>query len=223
MVAIHPDWSDPSDLCGHVDLNGKFVLGAITNCVKQAKIDCFCPHFLCLDEMNLAHVEYYLSDVLSVIETRNFVAGKIRFRLLVPDTYYGNDTIATGKYETVCLPKNLYIIGTVNIDETTFPVSYKDKVLDRTNTIESLYVDLMPNFEAFSIKIPQSMNLNNVFLKTEYLMLNEYVSEGEAINAYCLELQGAWKKMASLPIGTASYNCNYRKDRWHDPANQPLL
>lgn len=48
---------------------------------------------------------------------------------------------------------------------------------------------MIPNFEAFSIEIPQPMSLNNTFLKTEYLMLNECASESEAINAYCLELQ----------------------------------
>lgn len=187
MVSVRPDWSDSSDLFGHVDLNGKFIPGAIIDFVKQAEIDSNRPYFLCLDEMNLARVEYYLSDILSVIETRDFVGGTIQSDPLVSDTYYGSDTSAAGRYGTVRLPENLYIIGTVNMDETTFPFSRK--VLDRANTIEFSYVDLMPNFDEFPREMPQAMNLNNAFLKTEYLLLGQCADESETVNGYCLELQ----------------------------------
>lgn len=187
MVSVRPDWSDSSDLFGHVDLNGKFIPGAIIDFVKQAEIDSNRPYFLCLDEMNLARVEYYLSDVLSVIETRDFVGATIQSDPLVSDTYYGSDLAAAGRYGTVRLPENLYIVGTVNMDETTFPFSRK--VLDRANTIEFAYVDLIPNFDELPREVPQAMNLNNAFLKTEYLLLGQCVSESEAVNAYCFELQ----------------------------------
>jgi len=70
LVPVRPDWSDSTDLFGHVDLNGRFVPGAIIDFIKTAAEDRNKPFFLCFDEMNLARVEYYLSDVLSVIETR---------------------------------------------------------------------------------------------------------------------------------------------------------
>ena len=187
MVSVRPDWSDSSDLFGHEDLNGKFIPGAIIDFVKQAEIDSNRPYFLCLDEMNLARVEYYLSDILSVIETRDFVGGTIQSDPLVSDTYYGSDTSAAGRYGTVRLPENLYIIGTVNMDETTFPFSRK--VLDRANTIEFSYVDLMPNLDELPREMPQAMNLNNAFLKTEYLLLGQCAAESETGNRYCLELQ----------------------------------
>ena len=187
MVSVRPAWSDSSDLFGHVDLNGKFIPGAIIDFVKQAEIDSNRPYFLCLDEMNLARVEYYLSDVLSVIETRDFVGATIQSDPLVSDTYYGSDLAAAGRYGTVRLPENLYIIGTVNMDETTFPFSRK--VLDRANTIEFSYVDLIPNFDELPLVVPQAMNLSNAFLKTEYLLLGQCVSESEAVNSYCFELQ----------------------------------
>jgi len=187
MVSVRPDWSDSSDLFGHVDLNGKFISGAIIDFVKQAEIDNNRPYFLCLDEMNLAQVEYYLSDILSVIETRVFVGGKIQSDPLIADTYYGSDASAAGRYGTVRLPENLYIIGTVNMDETTFPFSRK--VLDRANTIEFSYVDLMPNFDALSRDTPRTVNLSNTFLKTEYLLLGQCTEESEAVTSYCLELQ----------------------------------
>jgi len=187
MVSVRPDWSDSSDLLGHVNLNGEFVPGAIIDFVKKAEIDRNYPYFLCLDEMNLARVEYYLSDILSVIETREFVGISIHSDPLVSDTYYGSDTDAADRYGTVRLPENLYIIGTVNMDETTFPFSRK--VLDRANTIEFSYVDLMPDFDAFSQDELQAMNLKNSFLKTEYLLLKQCTEEKEAVNNYCLELQ----------------------------------
>lgn len=109
-------------------------------------------------------MEYYLSDILSVIETREFTGGSIRSDPLISDTYYGSDTSAAGRYGTVRLPENLYIIGTVNMDETTFPFSRK--VLDRANTIEFSFVDLMPSFDALPAEAPQMLNLSNAFLKS---------------------------------------------------------
>ena len=77
LVSVRPDWSDSSDLFGHVDLNQKFVAGAIIDFVKQAELNPNKPYFLCLDEMNLARVEYYMSDILSAIETRRYESGMI--------------------------------------------------------------------------------------------------------------------------------------------------
>lgn len=187
MVPVRPDWSDSSDLFGHVDLNGNFIPGAIIDFVKQAEIDREHPYFLCLDEMNLARVEYYLSDILSVIETRDLADGRIPSDPLVTDTYYGPDTAATKRYGTILFPESLYIVGTVNMDETTFPFSRK--VLDRANTIEFSYVDLIPDFEVFSLEAPRTLSLRNSFLKTEYLLLSQCAEESEAVAGYCLELQ----------------------------------
>jgi len=186
MVSVRPDWSDSSDLFGHVDLNGKFIPGAIIDFVKRAELDSAHPYFLCLDEMNLARVEYYLSDFLSVVETRDLQAGHIISDPLVSGTYYGSDAAAAGKYGTVPFPENLYVIGTVNMDETTFPFSRK--VLDRANTIEFSFVDLTPPTE-WAPGTPAPLNLGNGFLKTEYLLLAQCADQQEAVNSYCLELQ----------------------------------
>ena len=186
MVSVRPDWSDSSDLFGHVDLNGQFIPGAIIDFVKRAELDSTHPYFLCLDEMNLARVEYYLSDFLSVIETRDFQTGHIVSDPLVSSTYYGSDAAAAGKYGTVPFPENLYVIGTVNMDETTFPFSRK--VLDRANTIEFSFVDLTPPTE-WASGTPAPLNIGNVFLKTEYLLLAQCADQQEAVNFYCLELQ----------------------------------
>lgn len=72
------------------------------------------PHFLILDEMNLSHVERYFADFLSAIES--------------------NENIPLHGEEELEIPSNLFIIGTVNVDETTY--MFSPKVLDRANTIE---------------------------------------------------------------------------------------
>ena len=185
MVSVRPDWSDSTDLFGHVDLNGHFIPGAIIDFVKSAQNDIDHPYILCLDEMNLARVEYYLSDFLSVIETRDFdEQGRIETVPLVPDNYFGSDKDAAEKYGKIILPENLYVVGTVNMDETTFPFS--KKVLDRANTIEFSYVDLEPQFGAE--QNVSELNLSNQFLKTKYLLLKQCKEETEAVGQYCNEL-----------------------------------
>lgn len=174
LVPVRPDWSDGSDLFGHYDLNGKFVEGPVCSAFDTAFSNPDKPVLLCLDEMNLARVEYYLSDFLSIIESREKLA---------------DGTIITSQiaqYEKG-IPSNLYIVGTVNMDETTFPFS--KKVLDRANTIEFSYVDLVPNFESVDENI-LSQNLKNDFLKTEYLVLSrDCIEEKSYVEKVCLDLQ----------------------------------
>jgi 5-methylcytosine-specific restriction endonuclease McrBC GTP-binding regulatory subunit McrB len=84
------------------------------------------PYFLILDEMNLSHVERYFADFLSTMESR----GMIPLHKIFPEPTKESITIP----QSLKLPKNLFIIGTVNIDETTY--MFSPKVLDRANTIE---------------------------------------------------------------------------------------
>ena len=84
------------------------------------------PYFLVLDEMNLSHVERYFADFLSIMESNDSIK-----------LYTGSDRTSTeGQVipQQICWPKNLFIIGTVNIDETTY--MFSPKVLDRANVIE---------------------------------------------------------------------------------------
>lgn len=169
MVPVRPDWSDSSDLLGYLDLNGKFVPGAITNFICTAIGDLEKPYILCLDEMNLARVEYYFSDFLSVMETREKSNKRLKSTELLNPNLFGQDEAARSHYQGLHIPENLYLIGTVNMDETTFPFS--KKVLDRANTIELSYVDL--DLIIGQQKSPVFNVVPNTFLKTEYLYLNE--------------------------------------------------
>ena len=184
LVPVRPDWSDSSDLFGHTDLSNQFHPGAIIDFIKQAEWDKSTPHFLCLDEMNLARVEYYLSDFLSIIETRDRKDnGAIETDALVDASYFQTQS-AREKYGRVYIPENLYIIGTVNMDETTFPFS--KKVLDRANTIEFSFVNLMAKTTAGGQAVAQK--LDNSFLKTDYLYLRDCDDE-DLIDTVCFNLE----------------------------------
>ena len=136
--------------------------------------------------MNLARVEYYLSDILSIIETREYVDGKVTTDPLITENYYGADITAKGKYGVVRIPENLYIIGTVNMDETTFPFSRK--VLDRANTIEFSTVELLANFDSTQGEV-KAIFADNTFMKADYVFFNQCASDKDFVEDVCIELQ----------------------------------
>lgn len=146
VEAVRPDWTDSADLIGYRDLNERFRPGRLLVFAAQAAKDPSRPHFFVLDEMNLARVEHYFADVLSKIESRRREAKRIvTDPLLAPEEISGpadnHETESEPeKYERVGLPDNLFIIGTVNMDETTH--AFSRKVLDRAFTLEFSEVDL---------------------------------------------------------------------------------
>jgi hypothetical protein len=139
FLPVRPDWRDGKALIGyHNPLTGEYVRTPFLDFVIAAGDDYRAGNrnafFVILDEMNLAHVEYYFADVLSVIESGRDDDGW---------TVEGIP-LAVGEEdadlpEVLKLPPNLYIVGTVNMDETTHPFS--PKVLDRAFTIELTDVD----------------------------------------------------------------------------------
>ncbi|MBC2579175.1 hypothetical protein [Clostridium sp. DJ247] len=128
--------------------------------------------------MNLARVEYYFSDILSLMETRHLNEnGEIVTNPLLSKEQFGRDERAFDKYGDVYIPQNLYIVGTVNMDETTF--SFSKKVLDRANTIEFNKVDFNFDFDAVKEETVEIRNYHNDFLKSEYLKLADCSEDKE--------------------------------------------
>lgn len=157
IVQVKPNWHDSSELIGYVSrLNGeKFVVGPFLRFLAAAIKEPEVPYFLCLDEMNLAPVEQYFAEYLSVIESRKLNPdGTITTDPIIKpeDTQEYHDLIGKllGDEErikgtTLSIPQNLFVVGTVNMDETTF--SFSRKVLDRAMTIEMNEVDLHGGLE----------------------------------------------------------------------------
>jgi 5-methylcytosine-specific restriction protein B len=121
-------------LTGYYDvLSNRYVVPPFLEAVLVATAYPDSPVFVVLDEMNLARVEYYFSDVLSVIET----GEPLQLHASSVPLEGSNGTSIRAELP---LPRNLYITGTINVDETTNPVS--DKVLDRAIVIDMSTVDL---------------------------------------------------------------------------------
>ncbi|BAO82896.1 GTPase subunit of restriction endonuclease [Serpentinimonas maccroryi] len=136
---VRPEWTDPTGLTGYFDvLTNRYVVPTFLEAVLVATAHGTSPVFVLLDEMNLARVEYYLSDVLSCMETEGAL------QLHSNGVPLEGTTGASIRAE-LPLPANLFIIGTINVDETTNPVS--DKVLDRASVIDMSAVDV-PGFLA---------------------------------------------------------------------------
>lgn len=156
MVQVKPNWHDSSDLIGYVSrVSGKaeFVAGEFLKFVAKAWEDTETPYFLCLDEMNLAPVEQYFAEYLSVIESRKShddgtvttdpileKSAEDWYRVLTSELTNDDNVRSRFLEEGICIPQNLIVVGTVNMDETTF--SFSRKVLDRAMTIEMNEVDL---------------------------------------------------------------------------------
>ncbi|WP_237979657.1 MrcB family domain-containing protein [Bacillus thuringiensis] len=168
LIPVRPDWSDSSDLLGYVNLQGEFQERPLIKVLEAADANPNRPYFVVLDEMNLARVEYYFSDFLSVIESRKWKDGKIVTSPVLPESI-------TNKHITI--PSNVYIIGTVNMDETTHPLS--KKVLDRANTIEFNTVNLDYFNFLMDVEEKEAEIASNRSLETEYLHLKECFKENE--------------------------------------------
>ena len=158
MIQVKPNWHDSSELIGYVSrIDGeKFVVGPFLKFMAKAIQNPDVPYFLCLDEMNLAPVEQYFAEYLSVIESRKWDNGEIvtdpiidyeptdAYKSLIDQLFYDDETrkkyLTKENGERLRIPQNLIVVGTVNMDETTF--SFSRKVLDRAMTIEMNEVDL---------------------------------------------------------------------------------
>ena len=137
IVAVGADWTSNENLLGYADAlqTGVYrppVNGAL-ELMLRAHADTTNPYFLILDEMNLSHVERYFADFLSAMESSN---APLSLHGVAAGLQAGGVGGAGGVEvpSSVALPDNLFIIGTVNVDETTY--MFSPKVLDRANVIE---------------------------------------------------------------------------------------
>lgn len=168
LVEVKPNWHDSTELLGYYSaLSGRYELTDFIRFVYKAIKNETVPFFLCLDEMNLAPVEQYFAEYLSVLETRKNVGGKIQTQPLLKKEVFANcalykketeesnphmtsdgtlqvskalysekdaEIISYLKDNGLSLPDNLFVIGMVNMDDTTH--QFSRKVIDRAFTIE---------------------------------------------------------------------------------------
>lgn len=127
VVPVGADWTNREPLLGYPNAlkQGEYVLpeSRALQIVIRANRNPQKPYFLVLDEMNLSYVERYFADFLSAMESNQEIP-----------LWDKNEDCDSEVPSSVALPKNLFIIGTINVDETTY--MFSPKVLDRANVIE---------------------------------------------------------------------------------------
>jgi len=133
VVPVRPDWTGPEYLFGYPDalrppLHGRPVwyVPETLEFLFRAQADLAAPYVLVLDEMNLAHVERYFADFLSGVESREPVLPALES--------VDGQWVAAEQGGRSPIPSNLVVVGTVNVDETTY--LFSPKVLDRAFTFE---------------------------------------------------------------------------------------
>lgn len=140
-VAVRPSWNDDRYLLGYLNtLTGDYVAEPALDFIVHAEEDRENLYFFCLDEMNLAHVEHYFSQFLSALEEEETADRRIPLYSPSLAATLARDGRAPIHRRELLVPPNLLFTGTVNVDETTQPIS--DKVIDRANTLEFFDVDL---------------------------------------------------------------------------------
>ena len=163
LIQVKPNWHNSMDVVGFKSNIGKdgehYEYTPFIEFIGKAWQNLNTPFFLCLDEMNLAPVEEYFAEFLSAIESRSIDAkgsyetdpiikpfkdfgDKVAFEMikhLIGEDTLDSDLAKRFYYKGLTLPQNLIVMGTVNMDDTTF--SFSRKVLDRAMSIEMNEVD----------------------------------------------------------------------------------
>ncbi|MEL5895391.1 DUF3578 domain-containing protein [Bacteroides sp. GD17] len=216
MIQVKPNWHDSTELIGYVSrVSGKsiYVIGDFLRFITKAWENLDVPYFLCLDEMNLAPVEQYFAEFLSVIESRKSNEdGMITtdpilrkstedwYRVLTAELTGDNEALRNRFLEEgITIPQNLIVVGTVNMDETTF--SFSRKVLDRAMTIEMNEVDLHAGLDC---KYERIGKLNSdMLIGTAVEGVDVYADNAEVCNKALTYLQAVNDVLDGTPFKVA--------------------
>ena len=247
LVPVRPDWHEPSDLLGYVSrISGtqyiatkalKFIIAAWRVVAPDMNADgmgelnlAAPPYWLCLDEMNLAPVEQYFADYLSVLESRKFENGQYSCEPLLDKSIFamtfvnlkadlGIDAGETGLWDYFCkhgiaLPPNLIVAGTVNMDETTH--GFSRKVIDRAFTLD--FGEFFPNdYQAFFTgqALPKVFSYSQLTHATQNDLSSSFDTDGtktveflESINAVLKRtpFELAYRALNELLLHVACFN-----------------
>jgi hypothetical protein len=206
LIEVKPNWHDSSELLGYYSaITGKYELTTFIRFVYKALQNPNIPFFVCLDEMNLAPVEQYFAEYLSVLETRKVVDGHIEsVPLLKNDTFnncelnknvpfhdtmnesdpitYISNPIYNQEDATIInylkinglrLPENLFVIGTVNMDDTTH--QFSRKVIDRAFTIEMNGGDLSKAFTEKDKLQYREEPISLAYFKSQFVLAKDVI------------------------------------------------
>lgn len=241
LIEVKPNWHDSTELLGYYsNISGKYMLTDFIRFIYKAWLNPQVPFFVCLDEMNLAPVEQYFAEYLSVLETRKDVNGTIisaelltkesfkdiktdRRRPITSDEDDGVRDVTESLYSPedaltidyikkngLRLPENLFVVGTVNMDDTTH--QFSRKVIDRAFTIEMNGGNLADMFDKNDTLQYQEQPLPWEVIKPDFVraqdVLDTFEEDREAIKNKAPELLNGINQEDIF--GNTPFRVNYR-------------
>ena len=188
IIPVRSAWTDDADLIGYVDLLHMVYRpgdSGLVNTLIQASRERDQLFIICFDEMNLARVEHYFSQFLSLLEmdaNRRYL--KLYNEELETRLYNGGHN--EGQYPpSIKIGENVMFVGTVNIDESTY--HFSDKVLDRANVI-SLTVRSFADLKELSIEKKAEEDKNDPINTMSFNQYLEFKRKDSAILLSDLEI-----------------------------------
>lgn len=152
FIPVSPSWTDDSDIIGYADTLNMIYRPddhGLIETLLNAKEEPSKLHIICFDEMNLARIEHYFSQFLSLLES-----GVENRKLRLYNKELGAKLYNSSKYKyEIPIGKNVYFVGTVNVDDTTY--HFSNKVLDRANLIT---LKVMPFKDLVNISKTEKVN-----------------------------------------------------------------
>lgn len=196
FIPVKSDWTDSSELFGHYNLiERKYHLTKFLKFLLEARDHPNYSFFLILDEMNLSKVEHYFSDFLSCLESRYYTGDTIvqeKITLHASDDLLDTDDMYFDLIPaSIEIPTNLYVTGTVNIDESTY--MFSSKVLDRANVIEFNHVNLQSYGEPPAEEMPIDTEIFKLstfpdFTTLELAIKDTYINLSDTIKGHMAEI-----------------------------------
>ena len=203
FITVRPFWQDDSDLLGYADtVNSVYRPGdsGLIETLISASKNPDSLYLVCFDEMNLARVEHYFSQFLSVLELPE---ADRKIRLYNEDL--GTRLYNSDKYPAfVSIGRNVLFCGTINLDDTTHPFS--DKVLDRSNCIALQVVPFADMYDLQEIKKHVEYPQNEI---TSGMFAN-FKENGEDKKLRKEELNCLWEIHESLRLVNRNIGVGWR-------------
>lgn len=182
VVSVQPSWRERTELYGYFnEFTKKYSETEFLQAIYEGNYyrD---PHVVILDEMNIARVEYYFAEMLSILE----MPRQEEWKIDIVSAVWDNDPCLIGA-GTVQITNNIWFVGTINNDDSTFAVA--DKVYDR-----AIPIDLDSRADAFECEDTEPIyistdHLNQLFAeaKATYVISDEILQKLEEVNAYVIK------------------------------------
>ena len=182
LVPVQPAWRERTELYGYYnEFTKKYTETEFLSAVYEANYyrD---PHLVILDEMNIARVEYYFAEMLSILELPN----KEDWKVDIVSAVWDNDPCLIDN-GSVHIPDNVWFVGTINNDDSTFAVA--DKVYDR-----AVPIDLDSRAEAFQCEDAEPITVSTEYMeelfkeaREQYSLSAETEANLETLNDYLIK------------------------------------